>query len=111
MSVDGGAHQAVLFGVDGDEFAADGTDHQAVQVEFVAVLAESDDGGRVAGVHQADLLAPGQAFVAGVLFRAARVHDGLAALALRRGRRLLRRVFVVVQCQVFLEEAQVAEAV
>lgn len=52
--------------IDGNEFAADGTDGEAVQFELVEVLSEAYDGSRVVGVHHPDLLALEEALVAGM---------------------------------------------
>ena len=63
---DGGPQPAVFLGIDGNEFAPDGANGDAVQFQLVKVLPEADDGGRVARVHHPDLLALEKAFVPGM---------------------------------------------
>ena len=79
------AEAAVFIGINGDELAADGTDGQAVELQFVIAFTEADDGGCIVGVHHPDLLAHDEAFVTGVLlFFALELHGTLPRLVLLR---------------------------
>ena len=81
----GVAQAAVFLGIDGDEFAADGADAEAVELQFVVAFAEADDGSGVIGVHHPDLLAHGETFVLGMfLFRALELDGAFPRLILLR---------------------------
>ena len=100
---DGVAETAVFLGIDGNEFAADGADSEAVQFQLIEVLAEAHNGGRVIGVHHADFLTLEEALVPGMLlFFASELHGAFPRLVLLRFRLRLG-------LQVLLNDAEVFE--
>ena len=46
------AQAAVFLGIDGDEFAADGADAEAVELQFVVAFAEADDGSVISTIKK-----------------------------------------------------------
>ena len=94
---------AVFLGIDGNEFAADGADGEAVQFKLIEVLTEADKGRRVVGVHHANLLTLEKALVPGMLlFLSSELHGAFPRLVLLRFRLRLG-------LQVLLNDAEVFE--
>ena len=109
---DGGIELPVFVGINRDEFAADGADDHAVEVDLVVAVTEADDGPRVAGVHETDFLAFGDAFVAGAFFGTGRVHDGpVARLVCGRRGGLACRCRTTLLCKLPLYEFKIFQRI